>query len=246
MGKKKTDIRIGTSGWFYYHWQARFYPEELPKSKWFKFYTENFDTVELNSTFYHQPKESTVKGWYRQSPAGFIYAVKANRYITHIKRLKDCMQPVEDFLANAALLKEKLGIVLYQLPPSMRKDVDLLRAFIKLHNKKIPAAFEFRHKSWFDEDTYKLLERSGIAFCIHDLSGMETPRIVTGDIIYVRFHGTEGRYAGNYSDKTLKDWAKWINELRKEAGRIFVYFNNDYNAYAVANAKTLTDLVLNE
>jgi uncharacterized protein YecE (DUF72 family) len=126
----------------------------------------------------------------------------------------------------------------------MNKDVDLLKAFLKLHNKKIPAAFEFRHKSWFDDDTYKLLEKNGAAFCIHDLSGMETPRIVTGGIIYVRFHGTEGRYAGSYSDKILMDWAKWLDEHRREAEKIFVYFNNDYNAYAVANARTLRNMVL--
>ena len=237
MGREKTGIRIGTSGWLYYHWQGRFYPEDLPKSKWFEYYSRHFDTVELNNTFYHLPKKQTVKNWHKNAPENFLYAVKASRFITHIKRLKDVDEPVKTFYDTIKLLKEKLGPVLFQLPPSMRQNLDLLESFLRLLPKNPKPVFEFRNESWFDDGTYKLLEKYNAAFCIHDLVGNQTPRIQTCDCLYIRFHGTTGRYEGNYSDKALTDWAKWIK--KQKSHNIFVYFNNDYNAYAVHNALTL-------
>jgi uncharacterized protein YecE (DUF72 family) len=244
MSKAKCDIRIGTSGWYYNHWTELFYPAELPKSKWFEYYAGHFDTVEINNTFYHQPKQESIKRWQRLAPEHFIYSVKANRYITHIKRLKDAAEPLERFFEGVCLLKRKLGPILYQLPPSMRKDLDVLETFIKLLPKKRVAVFEFRHKSWFSEDTYKLLSEFNAGFCIHDMPGVPTPRVVTADIIYIRFHGPTGKYQGNYSKSALQSWAKWLKDRTKEVRSIYAYFNNDINANAIRNAKTLKELLV--
>ena len=238
------DIRIGTSGWYYNHWAGLFYPAELPKSKWFGYYAKDFDTVEVNNTFYQQPKEISLKRWYEQAPKHFVYTVKANRYITHIKRLKDTSEALERFFERVGILKEKLGPILYQLPPSMHKDLDLLGSFIRLLPGELFAVFEFRHKSWFSQDTYELLKQFNLSFCIHDMPGISSPRIVTGDIIYIRFHGPTGRYEGNYSKSALQDWAGWVRENSKEARSIYVYFNNDIHANAVRNAKELKEQLL--
>jgi uncharacterized protein YecE (DUF72 family) len=139
------------------------------------------------------------------------------------------------------MLKEKLGTVLYQLPPSLHKDLGLLGSFIRLLPKKISGVFEFRHESWFSEDAFKLLDESGFGFCVHDMPGIESPRIITGDLIYIRFHGPTGKYQGNYSEAALKDWARWIKENKKEVGSIYAYFNNDIRANAVRNAKQLKE-----
>ncbi len=239
MTKDGFNIRIGTSGWHYNHWSQLFYPAQLPKSKWLEHYAKHFDTVEINNTFYQLPKQQTFENWHKQAPKNFLYTVKANRYITHIKKLKDTSGPLERFFERACLLKQNLGPVLYQLPPNFHKDLDRLETFISLLPKNLPAVFEFRHKSWFSEDTYKLLREFNAAFCIHDMSGIKTPRVITADTIYIRFHGPTGKYAGNYSKSTLQNWAQWIKEHIKKAHSLYAYFNNDIHAYAIHNAKTL-------
>jgi len=241
----KTNIHIGTSGWHYGHWTERFYPADLSKDKWLKYYAKHFDTVEINSTFYHQPKEISVNKWYEQVPKRFVFVVKASRFITHIKRLKDAEEPLKRLFEIITILKEKLGPVLYQLPPGLHKNIELLHSFLKLLPEKPASVFEFRHKSWFDGDIYKLLDKFGVGFCIHDLSGVESPRIITGEMIYIRFHGTTGRYSGNYSNAALKKWAEWIRQRCKKTSGVYVYFNNDSNAYAVLNAKQLKGLLRN-
>ncbi len=241
MSKAKCDIRIGTSGWHYNDWAGLFYPADLPKSRWFEYYAGHFDTVEINNTFYRQPKPEIFTNWHKQAPKNFLYTVKANRFITHIKRLKDAEEPLERFLEGALLLKENLGPILYQLPPSMHKDLDRLRSFLKVLPKKQIAVFEFRHESWFSQDSYELLKEFNAGFCIHDMAGMEVPRVITCDIIYIRFHGPTGRYQGNYSKSALQDWAKWIKDNLKGKKAVFAYFNNDIHAYAIYNGKTLKE-----
>ena len=212
----------------------------------FEYYSKYFDTVEINNTFYQLPKQQTFKNWHKQAPKNFLYTVKANRYITHIKRLKDPQEPLRRFFESTKLLKENLGPILYQLPPNFHKDLDRLKAFIKLLPKKRLAVFEFRHESWFSEDTYELLNQFGVSFCIHDLVGVPTPRVITGSIIYVRFHGPTGRYAGSYSKSALQSWANWLKENIKEVHNVYFYFNNDNNAYAVNNAKTLKEQLVSK
>jgi len=243
MSKASCDIRIGTSGWYYDHWKELFYPTALAKSKWFEHYAKHFDTVEINNTFYHLPKEQTLQRWHDIALEGFLYAVKANRYITHIKRLKDAAEPLQLFFERVALLKNNLGPILYQLPPSLHKNLDLLAGFIKLLPVKSPAAFEFRHESWYSDDTFELLRRSNAALCIHDMPGKESPRVVTAEMIYIRFHGTTGRYAGSYPKSALQKWATWLKEQAKAARNIYAYFNNDIHGYAIKNAKQLRELL---
>ncbi len=240
MSKGVHNIKIGTSGWHYNHWIERFYPKDLPKNKWLIYYAEHFDTVEINNTFYHLPKAKTVENWHKLAPKNFLYAVKANRFITHIKRLNEPAEPLERFFEIVSLLKEKLGPVLYQLPPSFHKDTDRLKGFLALLPEKTKSVFEFRHKSWFSQDTYKLLEKHNAGFCVHDMPGVKTPLVVTGDTIYIRFHGSTGRYEGNYTKSMLGKWAGWIK--KQKVRKTYAYFNNDYNACAVYNAKTLTQL----
>jgi uncharacterized protein YecE (DUF72 family) len=249
MGKADCDIRIGTSGWHYEDWSGLFYPSELPKSRWLEYYCGHFDTVEINNTFYHLPKEKTFENWRKQAPKNFLFTVKASRYITHIKRLKEPQEPLETFLGRAKKLQKHLGPVLYQLPPGFHKDLDRLKDFLQALSairvadlpKKRIAIFEFRHESWFSQDTYKLLSEFNAAFCIHDLVGIPTPRVITSDIIYVRFHGPTGKYAGNYSKSALRNWAKWLKDNLQHKKAVYAYFNNDYHAYAVYNAKTLKE-----
>jgi len=278
MSKCECDVRIGTSGWHYADWQGRFYPDKLPKSRWLEYYAKDFDTVEINNTFYRQPKEQTYQNWHEQAPKNFLYTVKASRFITHIKRLKEPEEPLERFFRGALLLKEKLGPILYQLPPGFHKDLQQLESFLKVlrnvvlnpslrsrvnsvqrSEESLPgrpdslstfgglrmtkSVFEFRHKSWFSEDTYDLLREFNAGFCVHDMAGMEVPRVITSDVIYVRFHGPTDRYQGNYSKSALRDWANWIIENLKGKKAVFAYFNNDFNAYAVYNAKTLKEQI---
>jgi len=241
MPRPKCDIRIGTSGWHYGHWERLYYPEKLPKSKWFEYYARDFDTVEINNTFYQLPKQETFKNWHKQAPENFLYAIKANRFITHIKRLKDAEETLPLFFERAELLKENLGPILYQLPPSMHKDLERLGDFLQVLPRNRTAVFEFRHESWFSQDTYDLLNEFGVGFCIHDLVGVPTPRVITGKVIYIRFHGTIGRYDGDYPKSTLRNWAEWIKEHISQVRGVYVYFNNDAQAYAVSNAKTLKE-----
>jgi len=244
MSKADCDIRIGTSGWYYEHWKELFYPAGLPKSKWFEYYARQFDTVEINNTFYHQPKEQSIQRWHKIAPAGFLYAVKANRFITHIKKLKDTSEPLGRFFDGINLLKCKLGPVLYQLPPSLHIDLDRLRDFIKLLPKEKTAVFEFRHNSWYCEDIYNLLEKFGTGFCIHDMPNKESPQVVTSEIIYIRFHGTTGRYSGSYTKSQLLDWAMWIRNKSKKVSGIYIYFNNDAHGHAIKNAKQLKEMII--
>jgi len=241
MGKSNCDIRIGTSGWHYNHWTGLFYPAKLPKSKWFEHYAKNFDTVEINNTFYQLPKQETFKNWHKQAPKNFLYTVKANRYITHIKRLKDPSESLKRFFERVGILAENLGPILYQLPPNFHKDLDRLKAFLQVLPEDQIAVFEFRHKSWFSDDTYRLLSEFNAGFCIHDLAGVPTPRVITADLIYVRFHGPTGKYQGNYSRPALQNWAKWIKDNIKGKKAVFAYFNNDIHANAVHNAKQLKE-----
>ncbi|MHC4122277.1 MAG: DUF72 domain-containing protein [Planctomycetota bacterium] len=243
MDKGKFEIRIGTSGWHYDHWVERFYPVKLPKSKWLNYYLEHFDTVEINNTFYQLPKEKTFINWYEKAPKNFIYTVKANRFITHIKKLKDTSESLEMFFKRIQLLREKLGPVLYQLPPNFHKDLKTLQSFIKLLPEDYTNVFEFRHKSWYTEEVFDLLNQYRIVFCIHDMPGVFSPRIITNDVIYIRFHGTTGKYQGKYPESSLGKWAVWIKDNINKVRAVYIYFNNDYEGYALDNAGQLRKLL---
>ncbi|WP_281950479.1 DUF72 domain-containing protein [Nitrosophilus kaiyonis] len=240
----KGRVYIGTSGFYYAHWKGVFYPQDLPKTKYFDYYVKNFDTVELNSTFYHLPKEKTVEHWNEKTPEDFIFSLKAYRGITHYKRLKDVKDDIYLYLHLLKPLKRKIGIILFQLPPSLKKDLDLLASFLHILPTGYHYAVEFRNDSWYFEDTYELLRHYNVSFCIHDFERKKSPIVETSDNIYIRFHGPSGRYTGSYSDKYLKEWALKIKDFTKRNKKVFCYFNNDFEGYAVLNAKKLLSFII--
>jgi uncharacterized protein YecE (DUF72 family) len=238
---KQVKLFLGCSGWFYWHWKGKFYPEDLPQSKWFQHYTKYFNTVELNSPFYHWPKISTAKSWYRQAPKDFVYTLKVNRMITHIKKFKNTSKLVKDFYKVGCELKDKMGCFLFQLPPSLKFSENKLKEIIKQLDTEKKNVIEFRHESWFKKEVYKELKNNGIIFCIVSAPNLPEDFVKTSDDVYIRFHGKGRWYASNYSDDELKEWAEKIKKSKAE--NVWAYFNNDTNAYAVNNCLYLKKIL---
>ncbi|MFL9846047.1 DUF72 domain-containing protein [Flavobacterium rhizosphaerae] len=236
-------IVIGTSGWSYKHWMGTFYPEGTKQKDRFAYYQSVFDTVELNAPFYHLPEKNTFEKWYHDVPDHFIYAIKASRYITHIKKLHDTADSLHKFLEHAAGLKDKLGVVLFQLPPRWGVNAGRLESFIKNIPKKIRCTFEFRDHSWYTEEVYTLLQKYNCAFCIYELGGHLSPVKVTADFVYIRLHGPGNKYQGNYSHESLKEWAQKCKNWAADGKDVYLYFDNDEKGYAAFNAKTIQQMV---
>jgi uncharacterized protein YecE (DUF72 family) len=230
-------VRIGCSGWNYAHWRnGVFYPPRLSPRRWLEFYARHFDTVEVNATFYRLPKEQAVANWVRESAAGFLFAVKMSRYVTHVKRLRDLPPSIELFYSRIRPLASspKLGPVLWQLPGTFRRDDERLAKALEA----LPPGrhcFEFRHESWFVDEVYELLRRHEVALVIGDTPTRPFQTYeLTADWTFVRFHhGTRGRYS-NYSERELEEWARRIERWAREVD-VYAYFNNDRNGYAVRN-----------
>lgn len=239
MTKKKF---IGTSGWSYEHWKGVFYPADLPAASKLDFYSSQFSVVEINTTFYHMPSQKTVENWYATTPKHFTFAVKASRYITHLKRLKDCQDSIENFLERVGLLKEKLGPILFQLPPSFQRNDERLEAVLSQLPKSLKYVFEFRHASWEVQDVYDLLDRYKVGFCISDLGGKLSPLEVTGSFAYIRLHGPQKAYQGSYSDAQLKKWKERIEAWSSHKKNTYCFFDNDEKAYAIFDALRLKSL----
>ena len=231
-------IHIGTSGFYYEHWRGAFYPEDLPKRKFFNYFVQHFDTVEMNSTFYHLPKAKTIEHWAQKVPKDFLFSFKAYRAITHYKKLQDSKEDLYLFLHLLKPIKPKIGMILFQLPPSLHKDTKRLVNFLQILPKGYRYAMEFRHKSWYEEEIYELLKRFDVSFCIHDY--IDTPKIITNQRIYVRFHGASGRYRGEYG-MALQEWADFFKKHPNK--EIFCYFNNDFEAAAIKDALLLRSLL---
>jgi uncharacterized protein YecE (DUF72 family) len=237
-------IYIGTSGFSYPHWEnGLFYPETLPRSKQLEYYSDHFNTVELNSPFYRLPSTDLFANWAKRVRNNFIFSVKVSRYITHIKKLKECSEEWKTFFERASNLKDKLGPFLFQLPPSLKKDLPLLRDFVKMlsiYDDKCLFAFEFRNESWFDNEVYEFLRGyENIAICSADSPRWPLNLELTGKFVYIRMHGGKVLYGSNYSDKELNIWAKRINKWLLQGLDVYCYFNNDFEGYAVKNAKEL-------
>jgi uncharacterized protein YecE (DUF72 family) len=230
---------VGTSGWHYEHWRRLFYPEELQKPKWLEFYAGQFNTVEINNSFYRLPSEDAFNVWLNASPPGFTFAVKVNRFITHIKRLKDTADSMKRFIDSARILDTKLGPLLYQLPPNMHRNDEVLESFLAILPRGLRHVFEFRHESWIDAEVFELLRRYNAGFCVFDMPSFTCPLVATADFAYIRFHGSTGLYWSDYSNEELASWAKKISNLAKDLESTYIYFNNDAEAFAVSNAKTL-------
>lgn len=239
MGK----LFLGTSGYSYQHWKGVFYPRDLAQARLLEFYCRHFATVELNVTFYHLPKQQVFAGWFQRTPPDFCFAAKGSRFITHIKKLKDCGQPLQVFKENAAALGEKLAVCLWQLPPNLQYNSERLEGFCQLLTDEYPEkrhAFEFRHASWLHEECYDILSAHAFALCIPVGPGYPRQEQMTAAFSYIRFHGSETQGNSAYTDKELAQWAAKIKQSLRQRD-IYAYFNNDAQAFAIANAKKLRD-----
>jgi uncharacterized protein YecE (DUF72 family) len=235
--------RIGCSGWQYRHWRGGFYPPELPVSRWFEHYASVFDTVEINNTFYRLPERETFAAWRRRAPATFLFAVKASRFLTHMKKLKDPEDSLERLFSRVRALGRRLGPVLYQLPPHWNLDRDRLERFLHALPRGIHHVMEFRDPGWYADEVLTLLDRHGVALCLHDMPGSSTGPLRVGPFVYARFHGARGTYGGSYSNARLSGWSEWLHEQRTKGADIFAYFNNDVGGHAPRNALALRRLL---
>lgn len=234
-------LRIGTSGWSYGHWRGVFYPEHLPADDWLAFYARHFDTVEVNRSFYSLPASHTVAQWCGATPGHFRLALKASRFITHMKKLKDPASSLPLFAEVADAFGDKLGPVLFQLPPRWSVNPARLSAFLGALPKRWRCAFEFRDPSWHCEEVWELLGKHNAACCIFDIGGFTSPVVTTADFAYVRLHGPAEAYAGRYGGRALERWAQIIGGFRS-VGEVWVYFDNDEAGYAVQDALALNTL----
>jgi uncharacterized protein YecE (DUF72 family) len=249
-------IRVGCSGWQYKHWRGDFYPAEIRTSAWFEQYARTFDTVEINNSFYRWPSPEMFDKWRTQAPPGFLYAVKASRFLTHMKKLKDAEEPLERTFDHVKHLGRHLGPVLYQLPPRWGLNLERLENFLKALRSvradlRVGAdlkvgpyhAIEFREPSWYVEPVFDLLRRYDAALCLHDMHGSSTGRMIVGPFIYARFHFGTQKYGGRYDDARLDEWAGWLADRAREGLPVFAYFNNDTGGHAPRDATRLRSMI---
>lgn len=236
---KVPGIRVGTSGWHYGHWRGRFYPANLPARRYLEHYAAHFNAVEINNSFYRLPKKETFAAWRDQSPAGFVFACKASRFITHYSKLTRTSKTYGLFFDTVAALGDKLGPILFQLPPNWKVNAERLDDFLSHLPGGLQYAFEFRNDTWFRDEVTETLRRHGAAFCIYDLQQHTAPLVVTAPLVYIRLHGPAGAYGGSYDDATLDAWAARIRAWHAEGHEVHCYFDNDEKAYAVGDALRL-------
>jgi len=242
---KTGELRIGTSGWTYADWRGSFYPEDLKQKEFLRYYSRHFSTTEINYSFYHLPKTTTYQNWAALVPGDFLFAVKASRFITHIKRLEGVEEAWQTFLERAAVLEKRLGPILLQFPPSFKERMDLLNHFLRLSGELTRArlAFEFRHASWFSPDVLEALHEFGAALVIAQSERYpQAPCVPTADFVYLRFHGPGQLFASRYSEAQLRPWAERIRGWLREGRTVYAYFNNDFHGHAIANARQLARL----
>jgi uncharacterized protein YecE (DUF72 family) len=243
-------VHVGCSGWQYAHWRETFYSAGLPQRSWFSFYASIFDTVEINNTFYRLPAAETFAHWRDQAPSRFVYAVKASRYLTHMKKLKDPEDPLHLLLSRARHLGPHLGPILYQFPPRWRLDLERFEGFLMALRRvsrqlriNAPHTVEFRDASWYDDRVFALMERYRVALCLHDMQGSATDRVAIGPCVYVRYHFGTRKYGGRYGDRRLAGWAAWLAERAARGMDVYAYFNNDEAGHAPRDAVRLRSLV---
>lgn len=249
----KTQLYIGTSGWHYPHWLGLFYPPEIKGYNELRFHAEHFNTVENNSSFYRIAKASTYQTWFRMTPAHYKFSIKLNKLITHTHRLElndEVREKVHYILTSTQVLQDKLGAIVIQLPPSFRYDVGKLASFLAFFTAEIQVqtyqfnvAIEFRHKGWFIDDVYALLQQYNVALVAGQSSRYPEVRHLTADFAYIRMHGPTKLFASKYSTEQLAEWAAYIRGISPQVKQVYVYFNNDFYGYALDNAKELAHLL---
>ncbi len=243
---REPKIHIGTSGWSYKHWRGRFYPPDLPAGKWLAWYAGIFRSVEINHSFYRLPREETLEAWKGAVPQGFLFAAKASRFITHMKKLQDPGVTVPPFLERIGVLGDALGPILFQLPPGWRFDAERLSSFLGSLDASRRYAFELRDPDWINDRALEILSQRGAAFCIYDLDGRLSPKEVTADFVYVRLHGPGGPYRGSYDARTLSGWAGAFSAWLAGGREVFCYFDNDEKGFAAENARRLAGMIRGE
>lgn len=240
-------IKIGTSGFSYSDWKGGFYPEDLDDGDQLEHYANHFSTVELNNTFYHLPSKETFTGWRERTPDDFTFAVKISRFITHRKYLKDCKEPWSNFYERARALKENLGPFLIQLPPRWNKNLERIKGSVEVLKEVSPKkrfAFEFRNESWFDKEVLNFVkQKKNFSLCIADSQKWPSVDEVTGNFVFIRLHGPGKIYKSKYSKTELEEWADKIEKYLEQDLDVYCYFNNDFEGYAVKNAKSLIELL---
>jgi uncharacterized protein YecE (DUF72 family) len=242
-------VHIGTSGWNYKHWKGVFYPEKLSQKQWLAYYAEHFATVEVNNTFYQLPQYATFENWREtirriDQAEDFTFALKASRFITHMKKLKDPQTSSEKFFDRSERLENKLGPILFQLPPGWQLDLERLAVFLEAIPSHHRYAFEFRNETWLTRQVFDLLRQRNVAFCIQDFRGNQSPLEITADFSYVRMHGPHQQaYSGSYSDVALQRWARQIDDWRSKLCDVYVYFNNDVGGCAVKDGRRLKEML---
>ncbi len=235
-------INIGTSGWSYDSWIDDFYPEEMQQESRLSYYAKQFATVELNNSFYQLPDKSSIKAWCEATPSDFIFSCKASRYITHMKKLLEPEDSVNNMMNSLAHFGDKLGPILFQLPPNWHLDIERLTRFIESLSEDYRYSFEFRDKSWFCDAVYELLQKHQMALCFYDLKNYQSPEIITADFLYVRLHGPQKEpYTGLYDGRTLAGHAQKFLRWKSEGKSIYCYLNNDKKACAPKDAKQLLE-----
>jgi uncharacterized protein YecE (DUF72 family) len=236
-------VKIGCSGYSYKHWREVFYPVRLPANRWLEFYSRFFSTVELNTTFYNLPGQKTFDAWVRNSPEKFLFSVKASRLITHMKKLHEPQEAMANFYQRIAILGDKRGPVLYQLPPHWHYNHDRFVEFLKLLPPDIPHTIEVRDPSWLNDRFFTALADYKVAYCISSLPNYKTPVVRTASFAYFRFHGSGRMYDYDYPLAELHGWRDEIVRLAKEDCPSYVYFDNDPHGWAVKNARQLQELI---
>jgi uncharacterized protein YecE (DUF72 family) len=236
---------VGTSGYVYRDWRTRFYPDALPVRAWLPYYAARFDTVELNSPFYRLPRAATFRAWAAAVPPEFVFAVKASRFLTHVKRLNEPGPPLTRFLRRARALGQALGPVLIQLPATFHLRLDRLDGLLLAVARRphVRWVLEVRHASWLVDEVVERLARANVALCLHDWKEQPVTGPLTADFVYVRRHGTRRRYGGSYTEAMLREDAARISGWTRGGRDVYVYFNNDGRAAAVRNARRLTELL---
>jgi uncharacterized protein YecE (DUF72 family) len=240
---KRGTVYIGTSGWTYKSWADAFYPSDLPPADQLRFYVSKFPAVEINRSFYRLPTEKAFADWSRQASNGFVFAVKGSRAVTHFKRLRPGAKSLDLLQHRSRALREHLGPMLWQLPPTLKKDADRLRVFLQTLDRDVRHAIEFRHASWLSEDIFELLKGRQVAQVALSSRAMPICLEITAEFAYVRFHGLAGGAAHDYNDEELQPWAKFLRETANKGFPAFVFFNNDANSRAPLNAQRLMQLV---
>lgn len=232
-------IHIGTSGWHYKDWVGPFYPDDTRPKGMLAYYAGEFGVVEINNSFYRLPDTKTLSTWKASTPERFTFAFKASRYITHNKKLRDAGEALDKMVGVVSALGDKLGPILFQLPPRWKVNSQRLDGFLGMMPPGLRVAFEFRDPSWFNDEVYGILRSHGAAFCIYELDGRKSPTEVTGDLVYIRLHGPDGAYKGSYSTRDLSGWAGAISSWTRSGKDVYCFFDNDERGYAAQNALEL-------